>query len=258
MSSTTTITFSECVENHRGMEQIGTIAPHGFSLEHLQSFRSWFEKQGVTCELISLHSTLEEEGYPVEPAYVLILRSAATILLKSIGKTADDLKNEQDALEKDKHAFMYGRVVQKKARWNLCFADQNRPANYAEGKGTIVSFENVPYLSHVRKQLLSIFPTPIEHLYAEGNYYYDIEKTYIGYHGDTERRIVIGLRLGATFPLQYQWFQRSKPVGEATKLEFHHGDMYMMSDKAVGFDWKRSSIMTLRHGAGLEKFLVRP
>jgi len=26
--------------------------------------------------------------------------------------------------------------------------------------------------------------------------------------------------------------------------------MYAMSDKAVGFDWKKSSIPTLRHGTG--------
>jgi hypothetical protein len=28
-----------------------------------------------------------------------------------------------------------------------------------------------------------------------------------------------------------------------------------MSDKAVGFDWKKKNIMTLRHAAGCEKFL---
>jgi hypothetical protein len=32
--------------------------------------------------------------------------------------------------------------------------------------------------------------------------------------------------------------------------------MYVMSYKAVGFDWKKKSIMTLRHAAGSDKFLV--
>jgi hypothetical protein len=31
--------------------------------------------------------------------------------------------------------------------------------------------------------------------------------------------------------------------------------MYVMTDKAVGFDWKKKSIMTLRHAAGSDKFL---
>ena len=29
-----------------------------------------------------------------------------------------------------------------------------------------------------------------------------------------------------------------------------------MSDKAVGYDWKRSSIPTLRHSAGCEQFTL--
>ena len=28
-----------------------------------------------------------------------------------------------------------------------------------------------------------------------------------------------------------------------------------MSDKAVGYDWKKSSIVTLRHAAGCDKYL---
>jgi len=33
------------------------------------------------------------------------------------------------------------------------------------------------------------------------------------------------------------------------------GDMYIMSDKAVGFDWKKRNTKTLRHAAGCAKFL---
>jgi hypothetical protein len=32
--------------------------------------------------------------------------------------------------------------------------------------------------------------------------------------------------------------------------------MYVMSEKAVGSDWKRSSILTLRHATGAKKFLT--
>jgi len=34
------------------------------------------------------------------------------------------------------------------------------------------------------------------------------------------------------------------------------GDMYIMSEKASGFDWKKRSIYTLRHAAG-EKYVVK-
>jgi alkylated DNA repair dioxygenase AlkB len=51
-------------------------------------------------------------------------------------------------------------------------------------------------------------------------------------------------------PLQYQWFLRGKPTGEPTRLELQHGDLYIMSEKATGNDWKKRVIPTLRHVAG--------
>ena len=33
-----------------------------------------------------------------------------------------------------------------------------------------------------------------------------------------------------------------------------HGDMYIMSEKATGFDWKSKSKYTLRHAAGCQKY----
>jgi hypothetical protein len=34
----------------------------------------------------------------------------------------------------------------------------------------------------------------------------------------------------------------------------NHGDLYVMSEKAVGQDWKRKVIPTLRHAAGAKKY----
>ena len=33
------------------------------------------------------------------------------------------------------------------------------------------------------------------------------------------------------------------------------GDIYIMSEKAVGSDWRKSSMYTLRHAAGSNKYL---
>ncbi len=71
---------------------------------------------------------------------------------------------------------------------------------------------------------------------------------------DTERRVVIGVRLGDTMNLMYNWFYKNKPVGEKFSIPLSHGDLYVMSSKAVGFDWKKSSQYTLRHSAGCSKF----
>jgi alkylated DNA repair dioxygenase AlkB len=85
---------------------------------------------------------------------------------------------------------------------------------------------------------------------AEGNLYYDTSKTYIGLHGDTERTFVIGLRLGEQIPLHFQWFLKTEKLGEKTTVQFSPGDVYVMSFKAVGTDWKKRLIPTLRHAAG--------
>ena len=43
-------------------------------------------------------------------------------------------------------------------------------------------------------------------------------------------------------------------MGERVKVQLRHGDMYIMSEKATGSDWKCSSFLTLRHAAGCERF----
>ena len=86
--------------------------------------------------------------------------------------------------------------------------------------------------------------------------YYDIKKCYIGFHGDTERKIVMAVRLGATIPIHYRWYQEGKPIeGKEWSININDGDMYIMSDKAVGTDWKRRKIKTLRHAAGFSNLV---
>ena len=55
-------------------------------------------------------------------------------------------------------------------------------------------------------------------------------------------------------PMHFQWFYRHKPIGKRVILSLNHGDIYIMSEKAVGTDWKYSSFPTLRHAAGSSKY----
>ena len=55
----------------------------------------------------------------------------------------------------------------------------------------------------------------------------------------------------------YSWYENSKRVGKKIELpQINEGDMYVMSDKAVGWDWKlrKNNRLTLRHAAGCEKY----
>lgn len=104
--------------------------------------------------------------------------------------------------------------MNKKARYNLCFSEQAQQPNYEAGKGRIIPWKDVPILALARKQL-GVFVKQGEELLAEGNYYYDVDKCGVKFHGDDERKKVIGLRLahGKCPPLHYQWFLYGKPVG---------------------------------------------
>lgn len=252
--STITLTFGDQAENHVGMQQIGQIADSGFDLDDLLESKKIFDDCGFVTELINLHNYVDQTN--ITPAYILIIRDGVDMILGENNYCADDMLLEQSELEPDKQAKMYGRIVNKTARYNLCFSEISQEADYINGKGTIIAYDDVPILKFFREKLPEYFGTKSTNLQTEGNYYYDIENCGIGFHGDSERRRVIGVRLGETIPLHYQWFQNGNPIGTRIKLKINHGDIYVMSEKAVGTDWKRKITKTLRHAAGAKKFLT--
>jgi len=253
-TQTFTLTFGNCAENHKSMEIIGNQLDSGLELNDLHIAKQWFDDKGIQTELINLKDNLSEElrDSAEGDAYLLIARSGVNAIVN-----CNDLYNEQDVLPKDKKVFMYGRVVNKKARHNLCFSDYDQEPDYENKKGTVVNFNRVPLTRAIRETIPTIIPNnnKVVNLQCEGNYYYDIKTTYISYHGDTERQIVIAVRLGADFPLFYQWFKKGAEVGTRFETILHHGYIYFMSYKAVGYDWKHSSKLTLRHAAGSKKVL---
>eukprot|EP00696_Hemimastix_kukwesjijk_P000945 gnl/Hemi2/11224_TR3878_c0_g1_i1.p2 gnl/Hemi2/11224_TR3878_c0_g1~~gnl/Hemi2/11224_TR3878_c0_g1_i1.p2 ORF type:complete len:287 (-),score=125.78 gnl/Hemi2/11224_TR3878_c0_g1_i1:129-923(-) len=257
--SAATITFGDCAENHAGMQRLGAMAAAGLSVRDLALARQRFEAAGFGCQTVDLVAEGNVAGLDPAPAQVLIVRNGVSALLPA-GSSATDLHAEHAGLTHDARAFMRGRVVNKHARHNLCFGDgvDAQEPDYALGKGRIVAFDAVPLTHAARTALPALFGAKAAALYAEANYYYDVQKCGIGFHGDSERRIVVALRLGTAIPLHYQWYHRSKPVGNRIALALQHGDLYAMSEKAVGTDWHRKLVPTLRHAAGAKKFLRLP
>ena len=82
----------------------------------------------------------------------------------------------------------------------------------------------------------------------------------IGFHGDTERRKVVCVRLGASFHFTVSidsYTAGCRPVGEPFSLSLHHGDMYVTDEKAAGLHWRRRrSVLALRHAVGVPKRLA--
>ncbi|HMP28000.1 MAG TPA: hypothetical protein PKD85_00275 [Saprospiraceae bacterium] len=273
---TFTLTFGDQAENHKGMEIIGEMSNKGFSLDNLLKAKEYFEEKGVTVEIYHLNK-LTKEAKNVDDAYVLVARNGVDGILGKKG--ADKMYKEQDLLEKDTKAYMYGRVVNKNARYNLCFDKESREPNYEAGKGRIVGYDKVQNMFKFKKELNNVLSKKlVNNLVVEGNYYYNVDKCYIGFHGDAERRKVIGIRLGKSFKFHYQWYglpeededatrkakaknekarvrKTKKLLGKRLEITLNHGDLYIMSEKAVGTDWMSQNVLTLRHAAGEVKNL---
>jgi len=252
-----TLTFGDRAENHQGMQMLGEGASEGFTHADLVRIVEYMEALGYghMCELIDLRDLAlsRPEGVP-EPssAYLLVFRHFLT------QKRANEIFEENMAFEWDKQLWNWKQqVVQNKhARHNVCYADEAQEANFPEGKGTIVAWDSVPATHAVARALPVLLGEKGKGLVCEGNLYYDVAKTGIGWHGDKERKKVVGVRFGESIPLKFRWWYRNKSFGETLSVLLNHGDAYIMSEKAVGWDWgcpvKHGP--TLRHSAGCEKY----
>jgi hypothetical protein len=234
------------------------MAKNGFTLDDLQKAIPKFAKHRASgvgaIDMYDLGKLWSSTSVEAPEAYLLVVRRGLCALVND-SDTIDDFYQEQLSLEKDTKALMYGRVVEKKARWNLCFSELAQSPRYEEGKGRIVPYDEVPVMTGVRKNLSLFLGKKAEELCVEGNYYYDVQKCFIGFHGDSERRRVVGIRAGAQFPLHFQWYLKGEPRGRRLEIMLGHGDLYVMSEKTVGTDWKKKLVPTLRHAAGFPKAL---
>ena len=253
------ITICESGENHTGMEILGKKASAGMSCELLKEAKIKAEADGYECEYFDLKElglSEEKERYErANEAGVLVIRD----VLGKFGATKEGLKEEMKNIDCDKKYWDVRRskVLNKNARHNVCFDYRDQEPDIANKKGRIVNINSLNNLKLVISNLHLYFGDKSNGLIAELNHYYDVKKCGIGFHGDTERRIVICVRLGESFPLHYYWYENSKRVGQRITLPtLNEGDMYIMSDKAVGYDWKlrKNNRLTLRHSAGCDKF----
>jgi hypothetical protein len=125
-------------------------------------------------------------------------------------------------------------------------------------KGTVLKWRRLPVLNTFKYFIEKYFGEPAKNLVAEGNSYVELNKCGIGFHGDTERHIVIGIRFGKPFPMHFNWYHQFKQIGKRIILpQLNQGDVYIMSEKAVGSDWMAKGAkhsLTIRHAAGCAKY----
>jgi hypothetical protein len=250
------VTFGDCAENGVGMQMIGTAAPHGFTVDELQSLQVPRKVVYDLTELLPPEMATVDMKQRLAASIVVIPGGVRSVLGDDPAAPAA-IKRELEEQIIDRKAKMRGRVVNKRMRWNNTFGERRQDANFEEGKGTVIAFIDVPWINRLRQALPVLLGPKAKDLVAETNDYYDLKKCGIGFHGDSERKIVVCARLGQSMPLHFQWYQRSQPIGKLLSIMLNDGDMYIMSEKATGQDWKRKIIPTLRHAAGALNLIVK-
>jgi len=170
---TITLTFGDIAENHAGMQKIGNQNNNlGFTHQELLDAKNIFESKNYQCELIDLNQQIKD--LKIEQAYVLIVRDGVSCILSDSNYDKDQLFLEQKNLDLDKKAFMYGRVVNKKARYNLCFGDFDQEPDYDNKKGRVIKFgDKIKITTYIKDNLPNYFGHKSNNLVCEGNYYYD-------------------------------------------------------------------------------------
>ena len=148
------ITAGEQSENHAGMEINGNgLCQNGFTIYELEEIQKTLGKKNIQSEYIRLDSFLEEsdkEG--AEPAGLLFIRNGVEELT---GENPDDFLKELLSFEWDKKYWDQRRqkVLNKLARYNVCFGEDEQNPDYENKKGTIVGYENVPILQKWKNSL---------------------------------------------------------------------------------------------------------
>ena len=280
-------------ENNRGMEIIGRmpIKGEGFTAIDIEGLGPYFNKlmgasfgkrKAFVLDLnaLSLNDYINHLLGDEDQARVMILRNWAASSMGAHGWTKEvfkelasrrwdaeylDPNKYRTEIKDGKEVKVRGKRMNKRARTNLCFvADREQEPAVFEGKGSIYDLKKMEFLNkgveRLRKQIADGLieigsETKVEINVVEGNRYYNLKNTGIGFHGDTERVVVICISIGCdNYPMRWQWFKDGMPVGKSIDIVLNCGDVYIMSEKAVGADWKKKSKYTLRHSAGAEKY----
>ena len=150
MDTSYTFTCGDQGENHAGMQIIGKEAKEGVKDTDAHDIMERVLKTNRICEIIDLKTVLPDEFKDKVPStFVIIIRNLLT------SEEADVLYEEQQALDWDNKYYDTRRkkVLNKRRRHNLMYAEEGQEPDYENKKGRIVAWEQVPVLKRAVDQL---------------------------------------------------------------------------------------------------------
>ena len=206
----------------------------GVTLADLERMAAVLKDRGVDCEITKMAHAGEE-------AHLLHAKNAfdpaaAEAELQGINYPTQEL--------------LKGEVKNLKKRLNAQIADYSQDADVMSKTQKVVNWDTLPACRAIRDALKEITGEPVLNCDVV---VYPRDRCGIGWHGDRERALIAGVRLGhktGSFPLKFCFFHDWAPVSQVWTFEFAPGDLYIPCAKATGFDAGRPSVVSLKHAAG--------
>lgn len=247
-------------------EILGNKKTNGFSVKELHQLSHYINHsvgQNI-AKVTSISSALPEHLRTEHTdAAILVIRNGAAFIT---GHSVEDIACADNLFEEQCNKVDYDtkyfdarkkKTLHRRARHTIGFSDQDVYHSEDYRQCSVKSFSSIPHLSQFRNKLpYKLCSDKAIDLEAEGNLYYN-SGCGIGFHGDSDRKIVICLSLGRSTTLRYQWLLpgSSEHPFDPVDINIRHGDVYIMSEKATGYDWRMRSRVRVVHAAGSDKYI---
>lgn len=222
------ITFGDNISPGHGFNYLGKMSEINIDRKELNYAKLYFQNIGCQCKIKKISVDNHDE------AYILIIKNLSFRFDKLMTEL---LELKWDSLDKKKHNN------------SLCFAGFSQTANIEEKIPTVISFDNLPFLSSLQSHFINSIR--YDNIVADANYFPDKENHKSTFQGHLKRKILMGAFLGGDMPFHFQQFYNGKALDKPKTIKLHDGDLFIVTSNAIGCDWRKKSVNgSFRHGIG--------
>ena len=197
-------------------------------------------------------------------ACILVIKNGIELLMESTD--AAKLYKEQEQVRYDGRFFDKNKVKVRRAHKTMLFATEGRNASDDYTQPSVTAFSEVPLANKIRTSFQTLLGDRAADLNVNGTKYHTsvYEKgddgksmknpSNMGWHGNDNCKIVVGVCLGASASLSFIWRlpgSQKNLTDTRVTIPLTHGDVYVLSEKAIGYDYKSSSLLRCLHSIDL-------
>lgn len=248
-------THAECANGMEKETSCSLIDPDSIRIDsqNLKNIHEFALSIGADSKLLNLKHELDlpEES---NDAFVWI----SPDFIEKCGINSDQVYDELSSMPYITIDIFMGKIRKRRARSNNIITEKSHKENIncTPPINLSVSFDDYKCIKSIRYLGKHFGEDNYSNFVGEVNRYdhSSTVKQGIYYHGDTERKGTWAMRFGRPMLFAIKAFLKNKPISEDLFFEIPNGGSYAMCDIACGQNWKKSSIVTYRHAAGLSGF----